>query len=281
MNPQARSSSNEPQSDRILADRYSARFFAIFSWYVQRMFRKNFHGVHLDPSSVQTLDRLNSHPGPAIALGNHPGWWDPLVAVLLTRLYLPDRPMLAAMDRAELERFAILRRLGIFGIDPDDPRSLQAQTEFLGRRFTERPRATFWITPQGRFTDVREDIRLRPGAAAVAARLDPEPMVVALAMDYCFWNDRKPELCMRVIPVHASARSDGPLSTTDWVRAMTSTMRENQNELTKLTIRRDPQDWLQVIAPRQHQKTNPVYDLWLRLRGRSGQLRTHRDREQP
>lgn len=263
--------------ERILPDRYSARFFVFFSRYVRRMFRKGFHGVHLEPDSIEVLRELNEHHGPAIALGNHPGWWDPMVGVLLTREYLPDRPMLAAMDRTELERFGILRRLGIFGIEPDNPKSLPAQTEFLAGRFAERPRAVFWITPQGRFTDVREPVRLRPGAAAVAARLDPSPKVVALAMDYCFWNDRKPELCMRVRRVEVEERAGVSPSTTDWMRAMTAAMQENQDTLTALVLQRNPDHWYQVIETRQHQSTNPVYDLWLRLRGRSGELRAHRE----
>jgi len=237
---------------------------------------KGFHGVHLEPGSIEVLRELNAHQGPAIALGNHPGWWDPMVAVLLTREFLPERPMLAAMDRTELERFGILRRLGIFGIEPDDPNSLPAQIEFLAGRFAQRPRAVFWITPQGRFTDVREPVRLRPGAAAVAARLDPSPRVVALAMDYCFWNDRKPELCMRVCRVPAEPRSGVKCSTSDWMRTMTREMQSNQDALTELALRRNPKDWVAVVDSRAHQSTNPVYDLWLRLRGRSGELRTHR-----
>ena len=263
--------------ERILPDRYSARFFGFFSRYVRRMFRKSFHGVHLEPDSIEVLRELNGHQGPAIALGNHPGWWDPMVAVLLTREFLPDRLMLAAMDRTELERFGILRRLGIFGIEPDDPNSLPAQIEFLAGRFTERPRAVFWITPQGRFTDVRETVRLRPGAAAVAARLDPSPKVVSLAMDYCFWNDRKPELCMRVQRVEVKPREGAAPSTTDWMRAMTAAMQENQDALTAIVLQRNPDHWSPVIERRQHQSTNPVYDLWLRLRGRSGELRSHRE----
>lgn len=260
----------------ILPDRYSTTFFRVFSIYVQRMFRTGFHGVHMEPESLRVLRELNAHPGPAIALGNHPGWWDPLVAVLLSRIYLPDRPMLASMDRTELERFGILRRLGIFGIDPDDSDSLSAQADFLSKRFAERPQATFWITPQGRFTDVREAVRLRPGAAAVAARMEPRPTVIALAMDYCFWNDRKPELCMRVRPVHVQPKSGTLPTTTDWVRAMTRAMQENQEALANLVIQRNPDDWAAVISRRTHQRTNPVYDLWLKLKGRSGELRTRR-----
>lgn len=273
----APSASRAVVDDRILRDRYSTRFFGFFSRYVRRMFRKGFHGVHMEPGSLTVLEELNRHDGPAIALGNHPGWWDPLVAVLLSRENLPDRPMLAAMDRAELERFGILRRIGVFGIDPDDPESLDAQVRYLGERFATEPRATFWITPQGRFTDVREPVRLRPGAAAVAARLEREPRVVALAMDYCFWNDRKPELCMRVRPVVAENRRGIRPTTADWMRAMTHAMQENQNALTELVLRRNPEDWTPVFASRRHQNTNPVYDLWLRLRGRSGELRTHRE----
>lgn len=262
----------------VLSDRYSPRFTRMFSHYVRRMFRKNFHGVRIEPDSVSILRALNSHNGPAIVIGNHPGWWDPLVAVLLTSLYTPDRPMLVAMDAHELRRFSILRRLGVFGIDPDDTASLPLLVDYLAARFEQRPRATFWITPQGRFTDVREPIRLRPGAAAVAAKLHPAPTVVALAMDYCFWNDRRPELCLRVRRVEAEPSPGRQPTTTDWMRAMQAGMQGNQDSLTERALRRNSDDWLHALPPSRHQKTNPVYDLWLKLRGRSGELRTHRDR---
>ncbi len=263
---------------RLLEDRYSDRFFSVFSWYVARMFRKSFHAVRIEPESIQLLERTNSHDGPVIILGNHPGWWDPLVAVLLSRVYLPSRPMLAAMDRAELERFGILRRVGVFGIEPDNPATLPAQVEFLRNRFVERPKATFWITPQGDFTDVRQRLRLRPGAASVASRLEPSPRVLALAMDYCFWNDRQPELFTRLMPVKAEPRSGERLTTTDWHRAMTATMQVNQDALTERVLQRNPDDWALVLESRGHQRTNPVYDLWLRLRGRSGELGSTRNR---
>ena len=263
---------------RVLEDRYSERFFSVFSWYVRRMFRKSFHGVRLDPESVGVLQSANDHDGPLIALGNHPGWWDPLVAVLLSRVYLPDRPMLAAMDRSELERFGILRRVGVFGINPDDPQSLPAQVDFLRDRFATRPKATFWITPQGGFTDVRSPVRLRPGAASVAARLEREPAVLSLAMDYCFWNDRLPEFCMRVVRLDGPDRGADAPSTTDWHRVMTAGMQANQDTLTEKVLRRDPEEWTSVLGEKRHQRTNPIYDVWLRLRGQSGKLGDARER---
>ncbi|MFU8828874.1 MAG: lysophospholipid acyltransferase family protein [Phycisphaerales bacterium] len=255
----------------VLEDRYSERFFRFFASYVRRMLRRNFHGLRLDPESETLLDELNRYQGPALILGNHPSWWDPLVAIYLTDRYLKQRPMLASMDSAELERFAMFRRMGVFGIDPNDPNSLPALVRFLSIRFEQRPSATFWITPQGRFTDVREPIRLRPGAAAVASQLGSlQPMVLAFGMDYCFWTDRRPELCMRLQRVIPSTRGQNPPSTTDWFRAMTSAMNENQDRLTAMSIQKNPDQWLTLCGIDGQQRINPIYDLWLKLRGRSG-----------
>ena len=85
---------------------------------------------------------------------------------------------------------------------------------------------------------------------------------------------------MRVRRVEVERRAGVSPSTTDWMLAMTAAMQENQDTLTAMVLRRNPYDWCPVIERSRHQSTNPVYDLWLRLRGRSGELRSHRESAQ-
>jgi 1-acyl-sn-glycerol-3-phosphate acyltransferase len=249
----------------------------VFSWYTARLFNKRFAAVRLARGSADTLAKLDAHPGPAICLGNHPGWWDPLAAILLSRLYLPRRPIVAPMDIGELRRFKVFRAIGLFGIDPDDPAALDPMAEYVQQNFEREPTASFWITPQGRFTDVRAPIRLRPGAAAVAARCsanDEPPAACSLAMEFGFWDDQYPQAFFRV---QAFEPPEDPASTTAWLRTMTRAMRTNQEALARLVIARDPAGF-ETIGGRGVNSSNIFYDLYLRLRGKSGTLGDDRAR---
>ena len=181
-----------------------------------------------------------------------------------------SRKMLAVMDAAELERFAIFRRLGVFGVDPDDPASQGVMVSYLERLFAADESQAFWITPQGRFTDVRAPIRLRPGAAAVAARLGGV-RVGCVHMDYVFWNEPKPELLIRFEEVDVPDR----LTTTGWLRTMTAAMERNRERCGALAVARDAGPFV-TIAGRGGAGASGVYGAWLRLRGRAGELGARR-----
>ncbi len=250
----------------LIPHRRSDRVSRVFMWYTRRLFRKKFNAVRFERASLERLIRFSSGDGPFIMLGNHPSWWDPLIAVLVSGYVIPERPMMAVMDAAELERFAIFKKLGVFGVDPDDPRALEPMTNYLRDRFAEDPRQIFWITPQGHFTDVRLPIKLRPGAAAVAASLDGV-RVGSVALEYSFWNAPKPEAFVRFQAVEQPERT----TTTGWLRTMTAAMRTNQETLTGLIAARDPAPFEPIVGGPPTNAT-PIYNMWLRLRGRSGEL---------
>ena len=122
---------------------------------------------------------------------------------------------------------------------------------------------TLWVTPQGRFCDVREEVTLRPGAAAIAAR-HPGVMVACVALEYVFWGDPKPELLIRFEPCPAP---DHP-TTAGWQRTMTAAMRCNQAALANLSVRRDPEPFHLLLGRAAGGGgVNPAYDTWLRARG--------------
>ncbi len=247
----------------------NSRVLSVFTWYTRRLFRKSFHAVRFESESLEVLRNLNDDEFPLLVLMNHSSWWDPLVGVLLANEALPSRSSLAPMDRDQLERFKFMRKLGIFGIDPDDPASETALHRYVCRAFEGMQHPTLWITPQGRFTDVREPMRLRPGAASLASRLD-ECRVVSIAIEYSFWQDQKPEVFLRA----AQCRTE-IASTTAWHRAMTAAMQSNASQLAELVISRDPSPFT-CIAGGEVARINPLYDLWLRLRGKSGSIRARR-----
>jgi 1-acyl-sn-glycerol-3-phosphate acyltransferase len=160
-----------------------------FRRIVRGYFRRHFRAV-----SVQRVEALASVCGPLIVYMNHASWWDPMVGVLLAEKLLPGRKHFAPMDGAALARYPILRKVGVF---PVEMSSARGAAQFL--RTSEAILAAggvLWITPQGRFADVREELVFKPGLGALAARV-PEVTLVPMAIEYVFWDERLPETLLR------------------------------------------------------------------------------------
>ncbi len=280
-----------------------ARFF---HRYTRRLFAKKFHAVRFTPGSGELLRALNDAPEPVIVAMNHASWWDPMVGVLLASGATPDRRTFAPMELAQLEQFAFFRMLGVFGLDPEHPKAVEAMSAYVMEQFasTSRDRegavsdspagedrsltvaarsegrsgASLWLTPQGSFADVRTPAKLRPGAAALAAascaRFD-RVRVVALAIEYSFWTDQKPEVFLHAEAVPTPDHAD---STTAWHRVLTRSLRGAQSHLGERVMSRDPAsfelrpDLVGGRGDRARAQVNPIYDLWLRLRGKSGKV---------
>ncbi|MBC22732.1 MAG: hypothetical protein CMJ32_02290 [Phycisphaerae bacterium] len=252
--------------------RFSPRVYRVMASFAGRYLRKRIHGVWMVPGGTEIIRALDDHDGPAICAMNHSSWWDPIVGLYLHSRFTPSRVPCSPMDSAELVKFGFFRKAGIFGIDPDNPSSLEAMSHWVDRRFAEDVRPTLWITPQGQFTDVRQPVRPRPGIATIAAA-HPDAPVIGVAIEYTFWTDSKPEICIRATRVPCP---DQP-SRTSWHRQITQAMQENQDALSAIVQKRDP-SLLEPLAGVAAARVHPVYDFWLRLRGRKADLDvTHRD----
>ena len=245
----------------------SPRVRAVFTGMVASMTRRKFHAVRIARGSRAVLASVDGGARPALVVMNHSSWWDPIVALLAWRVCFPSRPPFGPIDRDELKRFAIFRKVGLFGVDPDDPAMLEAMRGYLAELARAEPRLALVVTPQGKFVDVRDEVVPRPGAAAVAAALAPD-RAVALAVEYGFWVDQKPEIFLRAQAI--SCDDGGMLS---WQRRITAAMNENQRALAELVRTRDAaafEPLSRQFAPKVS-GTNPVYDLWLRVTGRGTQ----------
>ena len=253
----------------LIPARSSDRFTGFFLRYVRRLLRRRFHAVRLADEGADVLASLGARSRPAIILLNHGSWWDPILACFLSGRLVPRRPGLAPMDRDQLERFGFFRRIGMFGIDPDDAESLEAMRAYVIDAFRSDPRTILWLTPQGRFTDVREPIRIRPGAAAIAAAVG-DVDVISISIEYAFWQESRAEAlvrCVRVDPPEVA-------STAGWHRVMTEAMQSNADELARLVRARAVEPFTMLIGDRA--RTSFFYDLMLRLRGRGGEIEARR-----
>lgn len=158
-----------------------------FKQYCRRYVRKHFHAVRISKSGSS----VPSNDEPLLIVLNHPSWWDPLIGVVLSGLFA-DREHFAAIDSAVVSEYPFFSRLGFVGVDQS---SLHGASDFLriGKTILSGPNRAFWVTAQGRFTDVRDrPLNLRSGVGHLAARLD-RGNILPVALEYCFWNERTPE----------------------------------------------------------------------------------------
>lgn len=274
----ARSPSDSP--DDLLPDRFSDRVARGIRWYAARLLRKRFHAVRGAPGVAETLGRLDGDPRPAILLLTHSSWWDPLVGIHLWDRFFPSRRILGPMRRQELEQFGFFRRVGVFGVDPDRRESLEAMRRHVLPRLVSATRDVLILTPQGVLSDPRAELVIRPGAAAIAAALPaPGPAVVAVAIEYAFWADQRPELLVESRRCEAPSRAGGA-STADWHRAMRDGLRAAAAALASRVISRDPAQFETWSGGRT--AVHPIYDLWLRATGRQNRIDADlRSREAP
>ncbi len=238
-------------------------------WYTRRILRRQFHAVRAISSVRTELESLASSDRPAMLMLTHSSWWDPLIAIDLWNRYFPKRRLSAPMHRRELERFGFFRAVGVFGIDPDEPRSLAAMRDYLQPRLSREAAGgaeVLVLTPQGALTDPRVPMRLRPGAAAIAASV-PDLEVISIAIEYAFWSDRLPEVFLhaqRCPPPNAN----GAASTARWHRTLQESLAEVAEALAAAVASRDPDRFERLDGGAS--TVHPVYDWWLRATGRSG-----------
>ena len=162
-----------------------------FRWIVRRNFEQGFHAVRL-----QGMNRLPGFDGPVLIYANHSSWWVPMVAFLLSGELMNTRRHYAPMDATALVRYKILGWMGVF---PVEISSARGAVQFLrtGEAIL-RDGGVLWVTPQGRFADVRErPVEFKPGIAALAARI-PGCAVLPLAIEYVFWDERTPEALLQL-----------------------------------------------------------------------------------
>lgn len=190
---------------------------AMFRRIVRSYFRRHFRSV-----MVQHGERLATARGPLIVFANHSSWWDPMVSVLLAEAFAPTLPHYAPIDAAALERYPILKRVGLFPVEMATARGA-AQFLRTSRSLLSQD-AAVWITPQGRFADPREPLLFKPGLGALAVRV-PEATLLPLAIEYTFWDERMPETLLRFgAPVTISVGATADEATEQLEAALASTM---------------------------------------------------------
>ncbi len=231
-----------------------------FVWYCQGYVRRHFHALRLSRSGSLPPPG----PVPLVFYASHASWWDPLVGLVLVRELFPGRPLYAPIDAAMLERYAMFARLGFFGVEQGRRRGA---VQFLNaaQAVLAQPRSLLAITPQGRFADARErPPGFQPGLGLLARRA-PRAVYVPVAVEYVFWNERLPEILVRLgEPVGFERESASAFSSAYLTRLFEEKFVENQDALAEEARRRDPAAFRRLLGGAEGQ--GGIYDLWRRAK---------------
>jgi 1-acyl-sn-glycerol-3-phosphate acyltransferase len=195
---------------------------------------------------------------------NHPSWWDPLFALTLANATFKGRQHFAPIDAKALQRYRFFERLGFFGIEAN---SLKGAARFVqtGRSILRDSRSVLWITAEGAFTDVRsQPLKLKTGIGHLMHGLD-RAVVIPLALEYEFWEERKPEALAcwgRVISVIEGSRR----RPAEWTEAVAFELQAAKDRLANLAIGREKKGFDVLLAGRSG--VSFTYDAWRWLRAK-------------
>jgi len=234
--------------------RVSQRLLTLFRWYARRYIRRHFDAVRL--SRGGPLPTLSD--APLVIYLNHPSWWDPMIALLVGTERLGDRPQYAPIDQAMLRRYRFFGRLGFFGLEARSSRGARTLLTMADAIFSE-PGSVLWITPQGRFTDPRvRALRFLGGLAAVVERMH-RGLILPMALEYPFWNERQPEALIR-FGEPLSAESVAGLGRDNINVMLEERLIKAQDALAEEAIRRDRQAFEDLLSGKAG--VGFVYDSW-------------------
>lgn len=219
-----------------------------FMRYVRRYMRRHFHAVRLLKSAAGGAEAPETAGEPVIFYSNHPGWWDPLTFLFIGQALFPDRMVYGPIDAAALGKYKFLERIGFIGIDPHAWRGAARFLRML-RAAGSRSDVIFWITAQGEFTDPRvRPLRLRPGVGHGVAAAE-RGVVVPLAVEYPFWNERLPEVVVGFGPAIRIAEAAGR-SAEEWTEVLARQLENVQDRLAEAAQSRDPKRFTTLLAGR-------------------------------
>lgn len=176
---------------------------------------------------------------PVLLISNHTSWWDPLVAIWLTRLSVPFDSY-AMMNADNLRRLPFFRRVGAFGVDLDDPSDGGAAVRYSTRLLRE-PGRLVWIFAQGdERPSTERPLVFKDGAAAIA-KLARGVAILPLALRYELGGSARPDLYLRIGPT-----LDAPTNVKDGTKmlqdAVTTLLDEIDSTLANPNADRDA-DW--------------------------------------
>jgi 1-acyl-sn-glycerol-3-phosphate acyltransferase len=218
---------------------FSRHLYGWFMLYVRNYFRRHFHALRVLTGEASQAGQPDIGEDPVIFYTNHPGWWDPLVFLLLAGKCYPDRLNYGPIEAAALGKYKFMERIGFLGIEPHSRRGA-ARFLRMAKAASRRGDVIFWITSQGEFADPRtRPPAIRPGVAHAAAA-SGRGLIVPVAVEYPFWSERLPEALVAFGPAIRVADADQHRDAKEWLAVLEAALTATQDRLAAAAIRRDP-----------------------------------------
>ena len=258
----ARSAIN-PAASRNPLPRISPWMARWFLGYARNYARKHFHAVRV----AEERNAISALGHPVLLYLNHPSWWDPIISAVLCSEYFRTYRHYSPIDAAALQKYKLFGKIGFFGVSQNNQRSARRLLE-IGSQILSDNGSALWVTPQARFADVRERPLQIGTAVAHLARHSPDCIVLPVAIEYAFWEEKTPE---------ALVRFGQPIKTSDlqhvWHKPefFEAALSDTMNALAADSIQRNHNRFRIVVSGKAG--IGGVYDVWRRfkanLRGRN------------
>ncbi len=253
------------------APELSPLLLSMFERYAGRSLARQFHAFRL--SQAQRPDPMAIRGKPLIVYFNHPAWWDPLICLCLAAQFFPDRKNYAPLDAAALSKDRFFERLGFFGVELDSARGARRFLT-LSQQALSQPDSAFWIAAEGRLTDSRvRPVRLRSGIGHLAVRVR-QAVLLPLALEYPFWEERTPEALARF--GEEIAAGEAGLKATDWTAVLETRLQAALDALAADSLARDPSRFDLLLSGSAD--GGGVSGTWRRLKAR---IRGERSQPEP
>lgn len=232
-----------------------------FHRFLKPFLKRHFHTIAVLQGGIENCRQVGD--APLIVYGNHPSWFDPLIAHFLCRRWFPQRQFYAPIDASALAQYPVFKKLGFYGIELN---STKGAAEFLrtSQTILQTPATSLWLTPEGRFADARDwSAPLMPGLAHLCTKMPDNGCVLPLALEYVFWEERLPECLVAVgQPMIRSAYAS--LDKPAWHQMLTANLRETQHALSTACIARSAEAFEPMLGGRAG--AGGFYDSLRRLR---------------
>ncbi|MBR9978069.1 MAG: lysophospholipid acyltransferase family protein [Bacteroidetes bacterium] len=128
---------------------------------------------------------------PVVLYGNHPGWWDAVLPLVLSRRHF-RHDAYAMMEEQQVARYGFFRKIGCFSIVRENPREALLSLRYAEKLLKQSSRA-LWLFPQGVLTSAeKRPLRMFHGTARLLRDLG-EVIAIPVAFRYEFVEDELPE----------------------------------------------------------------------------------------
>lgn len=176
-----------------------------FSAYFRRRAAARFSRILLnDGHDLERWDRRYNPDLPLVIVANHSSWWDAVMPILLSLDHF-NHDAYGIMEEAQLRRYGFFRRLGMFSVDRDNPRSARHSLGYAAELLRGTGRV-LWLFPQGEIVpNDRRPIHCYSGTSHII-RLIGHCVLLPIAFRYELLHEEYPVALCRA----GTAETIGP-----------------------------------------------------------------------